>query len=175
MGILVLEMWCLYIYWNGTQNSILSITIIQCVHLYVLLDVQVALLSQEMKRVTELCVCCKYFLLICFIYLTIAKCLLHLICRHAIIKWKWTNISQKSFFWNLKIFLYVLLLCTWLPTSVMVKKTVAGAVLGMGSADEKRRYIVTSPLRRYIVTSSLISWAHNQKNPCVGRGESSSI
>ena len=32
-----------------------------------------------------------------------------------------------------------------------------GVILGMGSANERRRYIVTS---------SLIGWAHTQNDPC---------
>ena len=55
------------------------------------------------------------------------------------------------------------------------ENSVAGVVLGMGSANERRCYIVASTLRRNIVTSSLTGWAHNLKNPCVGRREYSSI
>ena len=35
---------------------------------------------------------------------------------------------------------------------------VTGVILGMGSANERRRYIVKS---------SLICWAHNQNDPCL--------
>ena len=43
-----------------------------------------------------------------------------------------------------------------LPKSVLIKEfitTYAGIILGMGPANERRRYIVTS---------SLISWVHTQ-------------
>ena len=36
--------------------------------------------------------------------------------------------------------------------------TIWGIILGMGSANERRRYIVTS---------SLIGWAHTQNDPCI--------
>ena len=117
-------MWCLYIETVHRIRS-LNITIIQCVHLYVLLDVQVALLSQEMKSVTELCVCCKYFLLICFVYLTITKCLSHLICchknierhtTHTIVSWpnpkQWVIVHTSALMMLIRQSMYILSIIT---------------------------------------------------------------
>ena len=48
----------------------------------------------------------------------------------------------------------------------------SGIILGMGSANERRRYIVANSRQceRYIVTPCLIDWAHTQNDPWYFKG-----
>ena len=50
-------------------------------------------------------------------------------------------------------------------THHLVLPSVSGIILGMGSANGKRRYYVTQ--RRYYVTPPVIGWAHAQNGLCI--------